>query len=137
MTLELYQEVTLTRELPEYGLKAGDIATLIDFVAHPSSGEEGCVLEVFNAVVSCRLRCLKSAPTPSVKVGDRQREGCGSVELKSWQKGRKAKEVLVDWSSFSFYALKYLLRNSSLFSMSSAVLFAVNSSTARTCSPTE
>ena len=50
MTLELYQEVTLTRELPEYGLKAGDIATLIDFVAHPSSGEEGCVLEVFNAV---------------------------------------------------------------------------------------
>jgi Domain of unknown function (DUF4926) len=50
MALELYQEVTLTRDLPEYDLKAGDIATLIDFVAHPSSGEEGCVLEVFNAV---------------------------------------------------------------------------------------
>jgi hypothetical protein len=50
MTLELYQEVTLTRDLLEHDLKAGDIATLIDFIAHPSGGEEGCVLEVFNAV---------------------------------------------------------------------------------------
>jgi len=31
-------------------LKVGDIATLVDFVSHPSSGEEGCVLEVFNAI---------------------------------------------------------------------------------------
>lgn len=50
MTLELYQEVALIRDLPEYELRAGDIATLVDFVSHPSSGEEGCVLEVFNAV---------------------------------------------------------------------------------------
>lgn len=50
MTVELYQEVALTRDLPEYGLRAGDIATLIDRVSHPSGGEEGCVLELFNAV---------------------------------------------------------------------------------------
>ena len=50
MTLELYQEVALTRDLPEYQLRAGDIATLIDFVSHPNGGEEGCLLEVFNAV---------------------------------------------------------------------------------------
>jgi hypothetical protein len=50
MMLELYQEVALTRDLPEHQLKAGDIATLVDFVPHPSGGEEGCVLEVFNAV---------------------------------------------------------------------------------------
>ena len=50
MTLELYREVALTRDLPDYDLKAGDIATLIDFVSHPSGGEAGCVLEVFNAV---------------------------------------------------------------------------------------
>jgi hypothetical protein len=50
MTLELYQEVALTRDLPEYKLKAGDIATLIDFVPHPGNGEDGRVLEVFNAV---------------------------------------------------------------------------------------
>jgi hypothetical protein len=50
MRLELYQEVALTRDLPEHQLKAGDIATLVDFVPHPSGGEEGCVLEVFNAI---------------------------------------------------------------------------------------
>ncbi len=50
MNLELYQEVALTRDLPEYELRAGDIAMLVDFVSHPSGNEEGCVLEVFNAV---------------------------------------------------------------------------------------
>lgn len=50
MTFKLYQEVALTRDLPEHQLKAGDITTLIDFVPHPAGGEEGCVLEVFNAV---------------------------------------------------------------------------------------
>ena len=50
MTLELYQEVALIRDLPEYELRAGDITTLVDFVSHPSDGEEGCVLEVFNAI---------------------------------------------------------------------------------------
>ncbi len=50
MSLELYQEVALTCDLPEHQLRAGDVATLVDFVPHPSNGEEGCVLEVFNAV---------------------------------------------------------------------------------------
>lgn len=50
MPLELYREVALIHDLPEHGLAAGDIATLVDFVSHPSGGEEGCVLEVFNAV---------------------------------------------------------------------------------------
>ena len=50
MTMELYQEVALTRDLPEYGLRTGDVAILVDFVTHPKDGEEGCVLEVFNAI---------------------------------------------------------------------------------------
>lgn len=50
MTIDLYQEVALTRDFPEDGLKAGDVAMLIDFVSHPSNGEDGCVLEVFNAI---------------------------------------------------------------------------------------
>lgn len=50
MKLELFQEVALTTDLPEHKLKAGDVATLVDFVRHPSGGEDGCVLEVFNAV---------------------------------------------------------------------------------------
>jgi hypothetical protein len=50
MTIELYREVALTRDLPEYGLRAGDVATLVDFVSHPGNGEDGYVLEVFNAI---------------------------------------------------------------------------------------
>lgn len=38
------------REAIDHELKAGDIATLIDFVPHPNGGEKGCILEVFNAV---------------------------------------------------------------------------------------
>ena len=48
--LKLYQDVALTRDVPEDNLKAGDIAVLIDFMPHPTGGEQGCYLEVFNAV---------------------------------------------------------------------------------------
>ncbi|MFM2429709.1 MAG: hypothetical protein RLZZ511_922 [Cyanobacteriota bacterium] len=50
MTIELYQEVALTRDFPEHGLNAGDVAMLVDFVAHPNDGEAGYILEVFNAI---------------------------------------------------------------------------------------
>jgi hypothetical protein len=50
MTMKLYQEVSLTRDLPEYGLRSGDMAMLVDLVPHPVNGEKGCVLEVFNAI---------------------------------------------------------------------------------------
>lgn len=48
--LELYKEVALTRDISEDQLKIGDVAVLIDFISHPSGGEQGCILEVFNAV---------------------------------------------------------------------------------------
>ena len=48
--LELYKEVALTKDIPQESLRKGDVATLIDKVPHPSGGEEGAVLELFNAV---------------------------------------------------------------------------------------
>ena len=48
--LELYQYVALSRDVPQYNLKQGAVAMLIDYVTHPSGGEDGYVLEVFNAV---------------------------------------------------------------------------------------
>ncbi|UUO16369.1 DUF4926 domain-containing protein [Dolichospermum heterosporum] len=45
---ELYQRVLLNRDFPEYNLKKGDIATLVDTVPHPAGGEEGYILEIFN-----------------------------------------------------------------------------------------
>jgi hypothetical protein len=50
MKLELYQRVALGRDFPEYQLQRGDVATLVDYVPHPSGGEDGYVLEVFNAI---------------------------------------------------------------------------------------
>ncbi|MGK7884084.1 MAG: DUF4926 domain-containing protein [Crocosphaera sp.] len=48
--LKLYERVSLNKDFPEYNLKKGDIATLVDTVPHPTGGEEGYVLEVFNAL---------------------------------------------------------------------------------------
>ncbi|MBE2271330.1 MAG: DUF4926 domain-containing protein [Anaerolinea sp.] len=48
--LELYQRVILKWDIPEEQLRAGDVARLIDYVQHPRGGEEGAVLEVFNAL---------------------------------------------------------------------------------------
>jgi hypothetical protein len=46
----LYQQVALRRDFHEHQLMRGDVATLIDRVPHPSGGEDGVVLEVFNAL---------------------------------------------------------------------------------------
>ncbi len=48
--IELYQRVALNQDFPESNLKKGDIATFIDTVPHPENGEEGYVLEIFNAI---------------------------------------------------------------------------------------
>lgn len=50
MTLELYQRVSLRRDIPEKNLKRGVVGTLIDYIPHPGRGEIGCVLEVFNVL---------------------------------------------------------------------------------------
>jgi hypothetical protein len=48
MRLPLYKEVVLNRDFPQYELKKGDVAMLNDYVPHPSGGEEGCILEIYN-----------------------------------------------------------------------------------------
>jgi len=50
MSLTLYQRVALTVDQPSIGLKRGDVATLVDYAPHPSGGEAGRVLEIFNAL---------------------------------------------------------------------------------------
>jgi hypothetical protein len=50
MTLRLYDRVALKEAVLSEGLRAGDVATLVDFADHPSGGPRGCVLEVFNAL---------------------------------------------------------------------------------------
>lgn len=52
MTIPLYSEVALARDLPDEGLCRGDVATVIEKLpaTAASGGEEGYLLEVFNAV---------------------------------------------------------------------------------------
>ena len=49
MKFELYKDVVLRKDMPEYRLKKGDIATIVDHHFSKSS-EDGYSLEVFNAV---------------------------------------------------------------------------------------
>ena len=52
MKIELFSEVALTRDIPQEGLCRGDVASVIEKLpgTEASRGEEGYILEVFNAV---------------------------------------------------------------------------------------
>lgn len=72
MKLELYQYIVLSRDLPEHNLKKGDVAMLIDYVTHPQGGENGYILEVFNAagdsiaVLTVPMSAVEQMPTNAV-----------------------------------------------------------------------
>jgi len=49
MTFELYREVALARDIPQEGLRRGDVGTIVD--RFPAvAGEEGYALEIFNTL---------------------------------------------------------------------------------------
>jgi len=49
MKYTLFQQIALAYDLPEKGLKKGDVATIVEH--HPvARGEDGYSLEVFNAL---------------------------------------------------------------------------------------
>ena len=49
MTFDLYREVALAYDLPTEGLRRGDVATVVEHLP-AAAGEDGYILEVFNAV---------------------------------------------------------------------------------------
>lgn len=50
MKPNLFEDIALTRNITKENLQKGDIAVVIDYVPAPDGGEEGAVLEVFNAI---------------------------------------------------------------------------------------
>jgi hypothetical protein len=48
--LDLYQRVAVNRDIDEAHLKAGDVGWLIDYMRHSEGGEDGYVLEIYNAL---------------------------------------------------------------------------------------
>ena len=49
MNLELYKDAVMAADLPEYGLRKGDIVTLVDEL-QAADGSPGYVIEVFNVL---------------------------------------------------------------------------------------
>jgi hypothetical protein len=49
MTLELYQRVVLTRDLPAEGLRAGDVGVIVEHYPPKGDVPEGYELEFFTA----------------------------------------------------------------------------------------
>jgi hypothetical protein len=71
MSLPLYEHVALKRDLPAHGLKAGDVAMLVDLVPHPEGGEPGCNLEVFNALgESIAVATVRESDIDSLHAGE-------------------------------------------------------------------
>ena len=69
MNRELYQDVILTVDVPEHGLCAGDVGTLVERHAVPGK-EEGCSVEFFDmtgqTVAVITLPCSQvRVPTPA------------------------------------------------------------------------
>lgn len=49
MNLELYKHAVITTDLPELGLKRGDLVTVVEEL-RTADGEPGYAVEVFNAL---------------------------------------------------------------------------------------
>lgn len=76
MTFELYSEVILTRDVPEEGLRAGDVGTVAERHAAPGTGDEGYSVEFFDmngntvgvaALSPGALRLPTAADRPAVR----------------------------------------------------------------------
>jgi hypothetical protein len=65
MKPELFQEVIINRDFPEYNIAKGDIAILNDFVTDPVE-EEGCVLEIYTAMGA--FVTVVSLPVTSIEI---------------------------------------------------------------------
>ncbi|MBX3082454.1 MAG: DUF4926 domain-containing protein [Anaerolineae bacterium] len=50
MTPALDSRVVINRDIPQENLKQGDLATYIDVVARDEDGEDGAVLELYDAL---------------------------------------------------------------------------------------
>lgn len=49
MKIELFKRVALKIDIPDEGLRRGDLATVVDYLP-AKDGEDGYALEVFNAI---------------------------------------------------------------------------------------
>ena len=80
MKPELYTRVVINRDIPGEDLHRGDVATVIEYLEHPTGGEDGAILEVFNVlgeslgiatVPVSAIEALRADYVPVVRVSER------------------------------------------------------------------
>jgi hypothetical protein len=73
MSIELFTEVALARDLPEQDLRQGDVATVVEHLpsTEASGGEQGYVLEIFNAIgQSLRTVAVPASAVEPLRAGE-------------------------------------------------------------------
>lgn len=80
MTHALFSRVVLTRDLPEEGLRAGDVGVVVEHYPAQASTPEGYELEVFSA--TGETLAVVSVPVSSVREAS-SREVLSARELAS------------------------------------------------------
>lgn len=70
-TYPLFSQVALAEDLPEYHLKRGDIATIVEYYPMPEGEEDGYSLEGFDAPQIT----LEVAASQIIPVSEWQQEG--------------------------------------------------------------
>lgn len=70
MPFEMYGEVILTRDVPDHGLQAGDVGTVVERHTVPGVAEEGYSVEFFDMTgntvgVATLLATALRMPTPA------------------------------------------------------------------------
>lgn len=86
MRPELYKEVALTRSIPEENLKKGDTGWYIEYLSHPKGGEDGAILEIFDADGDSRI---VTVPISAI-------EATGEDEIPAVRSGKEEKTVKLD-----------------------------------------
>jgi hypothetical protein len=54
MKFELFERVALAQDVPGHHVKKGDVGTIVEFFQKGEYPEDGCALEIFNAVGDTR-----------------------------------------------------------------------------------
>jgi Domain of unknown function (DUF4926) len=76
MSFDLYSYVELKEDLPEYGLKKGDIGMIIEYYKMPEDQEDGYSLEGFGVDI----------PGVTIEVGESQIKPVKNYQINTEQK---------------------------------------------------
>ena len=63
MAFELYSDVILTRDISEYGLRVGDVGTVVERHVVPGVSEEGYSVEFFDMTGNLRANGVSLTAT--------------------------------------------------------------------------